>query len=207
MSVARLLTELPGGLQRQQLRGAQLHRHVGQLERHALELADLLPELRAVDRPLLGELERPLGAPEAVGRDLQARGAQPGVGNLEALVDLAQHRRLRQPAVGESQDAVGVAAVRDILVSGQHLEPGRALVDQERRHEPPLAARRTLLARDGEQDGEVGVIGVTDEVLGAVDHEVTALEHRAGLHAAQVGARLRLRHGEAFDALAAHRRQ
>ena len=79
-----LLLELPGRLERQQLGGPQLHRHVGELEGDALELADLLAELHALHRPLLGELERALGAAQAVGRDLQARRAEPGVGDLEA---------------------------------------------------------------------------------------------------------------------------
>ena len=48
---------------------------------------------------------------------------------------------------------------------------------------------------------------MTDEVLGAVDHEIAARQYRGGLHAPQVGARLRLGHGETFDPLATHRRQ
>jgi len=66
--------------------GAQLERHVRKFEGHALELADLLSELHAIDRPLLGALERPVGAPETVGRHLQARCSEPGVGHFESPV-------------------------------------------------------------------------------------------------------------------------
>ena len=68
----------------------EFERHVGELEGHALELADLLAELDAVDRPLLGMVERPLGAADAGGGDLEPGGAEPGIGDLEALVNLAQ---------------------------------------------------------------------------------------------------------------------
>ena len=70
-----------------------------------------------------------------------------------------------------------------------------------------LAARRVLLARSGKQDDEVGMVGVADEVLGAVDDEVIALLYRARLHAAQIGTGLRLGHGQALDTLAPHGRQ
>ena len=58
----------------------------------------------------------------------------------------------------------------------------------------------------GEQDDVVGVVGVADEVLGAVDDEVAAALHGRGLHAAQVRAGARLGHRQALDALAAHGR-
>jgi hypothetical protein len=136
-----LLVELPGSLERQELGGPQLHRHVGQLEGDALELADLLPELAAVGGPLLGALERALGSPQTVGRHLQARRAEPGIGHLEALVHRAEHRGLRQAAIAELQNAVGVTAVRDVLIPRQHLEPGRALVDEKSGDQLLLTAR------------------------------------------------------------------
>ena len=59
----------------------------------------------------LAELERPLGAAQAAGGHLQARRAEPGVGDIEALVHLAEHGVQPHAAVGEAQDAVVVAAV------------------------------------------------------------------------------------------------
>jgi hypothetical protein len=59
------LVKLPSGFEREQLGSLQFHGHVRQLEGHALELADLLAELDAVNSPLLGMLERALGATEA----------------------------------------------------------------------------------------------------------------------------------------------
>ena len=94
--------------------------------------------------------------------------------------------------------------MRDVAVAGPHLEARDALVDQERGDQLALAARGVLLAGGGEQNDEVRMVGVADEVLGAVDDEVVALAHRGGLHAAQVRARARLGHRQAIDALAAH---
>ena len=198
MSLAVAVIELPGGLQRQQLGCAQLHRHVRELERHALELSDLLAELHPIDGPLLGEPERALGATQAVGRHLQARGTEPGVGDLETLVHLAQHRRPRHPAFAELQDAVVVAAMRDVAVAGPDLEARRALVDQESGHQPAFAARGLFLAGDREQDDEIRVIGMADEVLGAVDDEIRAALDRAGLHAAHIRSGPRLGDRQAF---------
>ena len=81
------------------------------LKRYALELADLLAELLAVRGILHGMFQRALGAAEAGGGHLQARGAQPVVGDFEALVHFAQHLRLVHAAIVEFEDAVVVAAV------------------------------------------------------------------------------------------------
>src|SRR5207245_4537986 len=102
--------------------------HVGELEGYALELADLLPDLHAIDRPLPRRIERPLGASQAGRRHLQACRPEPGVGDLETAVGLAEDRRLRHAAVAELENAVGVAAMRDVAVAGPHFESGRAVV-------------------------------------------------------------------------------
>ncbi len=117
MSVTVLLVEFPGGFEGEELGRLQFHRHVGELEGDALELADLLAELDAVDGKLLGMFEGALGAAEAGGGDLQPRGAEPVIGDLEALVKLAEDLRLRHAAIVEFEDAVVVAAVRDVLVA------------------------------------------------------------------------------------------
>ena len=177
MSLDRALVVFPGRLEGQEPGSLEFERHVGELEGDALELADLLAELDAVDRPLLGVIERALGAADAGGGDLQPRGAEPGIGDLEALVHLAQDCRLRHAAIGEFENAVVVAAMRDIAVAVAHHEARMALVDEEGGDELLLAARRVFLARGGEQDDEVGDIGMADEMLGAVDDEVIALLH------------------------------
>jgi hypothetical protein len=106
-------------------------RHVGQLEADALELADLLAELAALGGPGERVAQRAVGAAEAGGGDLQAGGAQPGVGHLEALVHLAQHVLGRHAAVVEFEDRVGIAAVADVAIAVAHGEARRALVDEE----------------------------------------------------------------------------
>jgi hypothetical protein len=96
MSVGhRALVVFPGGFPRQQFRGLQFHRHVGEFERHSLELADLLAELHA--RPhRQSVIERPLGAAEAGGGDLQAGRAQPAVGHSKPLCTSPRIWRLLQ---------------------------------------------------------------------------------------------------------------
>ena len=60
---------------------------------------------------------------------------------------------------------------------------------------------------DGEDDGEIGVAGVADEVLAAVEDEVVAVTHGAGLDRVGVGAGARFGQGEAVDLLALDARQ
>ena len=52
-------------------------------------------------------------------------------------------------------------------------------------------------------DGEIGDVGMADEMLGAVQHPVVAVLHGGRLHAAQVGAGARLGHRQAVPFLAA----
>ena len=53
-------------------------------------------------------------------------------------------------------------------------------------------------------DGEIGDVGMADEMLGAVEHPVVAVLDGGRLHAAQIGAGARLGHGEAVRFLAAN---
>jgi hypothetical protein len=174
VSVAVFWSRLPRRFQHQQLGGAQFHRHVGELEAHALELADLLAELHPIDGPLRGELQRALGAAQAGRRDLQARRPEPGIGDLEAAVQFAEYRALGHAAVVEFENAVGIAAVRDVLVARPHFESRVPMSIKNAVIFLALALRRGLLARGGEQDHVIRVIGMADEMLGAVDDEVPA---------------------------------
>src|SRR5690606_3526775 len=139
---------------------------------------------------------------EAGGGDLQPRRAKPGVGDLEPLVDLAEDLAARQAAIVELQDRVGVAAMAYVAVALAHGEALRALVDEEGGDALLRTARRRLLAGGHEDDGEVGDVGVGDEVLGAVQDPVAAVGPGAGLHAAQVGPGAGLGHREAVPFLA-----
>src|ERR1700747_2767755 len=51
----------------------------------------------------------------------------------------------RPAQVGERQDAVGIPAVRDVAIPGQHLEAGGADVDQKRGDQLALTAAAALL--------------------------------------------------------------
>ena len=105
------LVVLPGGIERQEFGRAQLHGHVGEFERNALEFGDLLAELLAVDRPVEADIECAFGSAEARGCNLQPGGAQPFVGDVKSLVRLAQYLGGRDPAVVELENAVQVAPV------------------------------------------------------------------------------------------------
>jgi hypothetical protein len=65
-----------------------------------------------------------------------------------------------------------------------------------------LPSWRVFLAGGGEEDDEVGDVGVADEVLDAVDHPVAVRRDGGGLHAAQVRACAGLGHGQAVGTLA-----
>ncbi|MNY11703.1 hypothetical protein D3C86_1447470 [compost metagenome] len=59
----------------------------------------------------------------------------------------------------------------------------------------------------GEDDGEIGMSGVADEMLAAVEDEVVAFTHGAGLDRVGIGACTRLGQGEAVDFFALDARQ
>ena len=69
------------------------------------------------------------------------------------------------------------------------------------------ASRVLRRASRREQDDEVGVVGVADEMLGAIDDEVPALLDRSRADGTQVGTGTRLGHRETVDPLAAYGRQ
>ncbi len=146
--------------------------------------------------------ERAVGAAEAGRGHLQPRRAKPGVGDLEALVHLAEDVLRRHAAIVEFEDGVRVAAVAHVAIAVADGEALGALVDEECGDALLAAARRVLLAGRHEGDGEARDVGVADEVLGAVQHPVPALGARVGLHAAKVRPRARFGHGEAVPCLA-----
>ena len=110
-------------------------------------------------------------------------------------------------AIGEDQLAMVKSPVRHAVRTHADFESGRAHVDQQRGDLLLGAVLGLLFPGGGKEDGEIGDIGIADEMLGAVDHEMIALAHGPGLHRAQIGARTRLGEGQAFDALAADGRQ
>src|ERR1700744_955887 len=103
-------------------------------------------------------------------------------------MNLAQNRRLGHAAIVELQNAIGVAAMRNILVAGPYGEARMPDVDKKGRDLLAGPLRGLLLARSGKQDDEVRVIGAADEMLGAVNDEVPTRFDGSRLHAAKVGA-------------------
>ena len=66
----------------------------------------------------------------------------PGEAALESIiVQFTQDLSFRHAAVSEFQNAIAIAAMRDVLVAGAYSESGRAHVDQESRNQLLLPAR------------------------------------------------------------------
>src|SRR5262245_15950371 len=107
------LVEPAGGAEGEELGGLDLGRHVGEAEADALEPPDRLPELRAGCRPPRAQLQHPPGPPHARRRHGEPARPEPLAQQVEPVPLGAEQGRARDPAVGERQLAVVVAAVRD----------------------------------------------------------------------------------------------
>ncbi|MNP20319.1 hypothetical protein D3C76_1128860 [compost metagenome] len=97
-----------------------------------------------------------------------------------------------------------VATVAHALGATADGHARRATVDQEGRYRVALAPVVLVGVGDGEDDGEIGVAGMADEMLAAVDDEVVTLAHGTGLDGVGIGAGARLGESEAVDLLALH---
>ena len=182
----RALIVFPSGFAGQKFGSFQLHRHISEFKADPLELADLLAELLALCSIRQSVAHGAFCAPKAGRGDLQPRGAQPRICNLEPLMHLAQDLAFVQAAIVKFQHRVGIAAVRDVAVTVAHVEPLGALIDKERRDFLFWAARGVFFACRHKDDGKACQIGVADEMLGAVQNPVVTIRPRRGLHTAQV---------------------
>ena len=97
-----------------------------------------------------------------------------------------------------------IATVGNGVVALADFKTRRAPVDQETGDLLFGPARSLLLARCNEDDDEIGKVGVTDEMLRAVDDEVTAIRPGKALHAAYVRSGIGLGHGEGVHLLPAY---
>ncbi|MCY1423015.1 hypothetical protein D9M71_387180 [compost metagenome] len=100
-----------------------------------------------------------------------------------------------------------VAAVAHAFRATADGHARRATVYKEGGDRIALAAVVLVGVGDGEDDGEIGVAGVADEVLAAVDDKVIALAHGAGLDRVGIGTGTRFGEGKAVGFLALHTRQ
>src|SRR5689334_20709132 len=128
----------PGGAEGQELGRLDLGRHVGEAEADALEPPDRLSELLAARRPSGAQLQHPPGPPHARRRHREPARPEPLAQQVEPMPLVAEQGGAGDPAVGERQLAVVVAAVGDRRRAAADREPGGAVVDQEGRY------RRTL---------------------------------------------------------------
>src|SRR6266487_5426778 len=134
------LVQPPGGAEGQELGGLDLGRHVGEAEADALEPPDRLAELLAGRRPPGGQLQHPPGPSHAGRRHREPARPKPLAQQIEPMALVAEQGGAGNPAVGERQLAMVVAAVGDRRRAAADREPGGAVVDQEGRYRRPLTA-------------------------------------------------------------------
>jgi hypothetical protein len=178
--------------------GLDLGRHVGELGLDGLELRDRLAERLA----LLGVgqrlVERALREADAHRRDPDAPDVEDVQELLEPGAARAQEVLLRHAALGERQRPRVRRVPAHLPVRLALLVAGRAVLDDDVR-DLRVTVAGAGDGRDRDVPGDVGA-GVGDELLGAVDDPLRALEARAGLRVAGVAARLRLGEPEGAEA-------
>src|SRR5450631_3263283 len=107
-------------------------------------------------------------------------------------MQFAQYCSLRDPAVVELENAVRIAAVRDVLITRPNFESRMPHVDQKRGHLLPRSVGGRFFAGSREQNDEIRMISVADEMLRAVDDEIAAGRDGRSLHSPQIRPRARL---------------
>ncbi|MNM84025.1 hypothetical protein D3C81_960970 [compost metagenome] len=194
-------------MQGQQFGGADLRGHVGQLERHPLIGADRLAELFAVRRPLQGDVQCPLSLANAVGSHHHPAGGKPGIGHFPALADFAQHLAGRDPAVIEEHLVGVITTVAHALGAAANSHARGATVNQEGGDRIALLAVVFIGVGHREDNGEIGMPGMADEMLAAIEDKMVALTHGAGLDGIGVGTGARFGQGKTVDLLTLDARQ
>ena len=179
--------------------------HVSQLELGVLELGDAPAELDALLGVLDGLLDGSLGQTQGLGGNTDTAAVQGLHGDTEALALLAQQAVLGDNAVLHNQLTGGGALDAHLLLVLAHGEAGVGALHDEGGDLLLLAA--ALVggnAGDGKDHEHVGVAGVGDEDLGAVEDPVLPLlvQHGGGLLALGIGAGARLGQAERADPLA-----
>jgi hypothetical protein len=121
---------------------------------------------------------------------------------VEALADLAEHRRVRHADVLEGEQR-GVGGVHPQLLQLALANHAGGVHGDDEEREAVVAGVGVRLRH---QHDAVRTVAVRDERLGAVDHVLVAVAHGAGLDARHVGAGVGLGDTETEDLLALDRR-
>ncbi len=158
-------------------------------------VGDRLPELLALPRVRDGRVQGRLGYADAARRDRHPPLGERRHGDREALALGGEHRGGGDPDVLQDQFGGGLAAQPELAVDRAAGQAGRVGGHEEGRD--TLVAGRVGGA--GEEQDDVGPGAVGDERLGAVDHVVVAVAHRAGGQVAGVRAGAGLGEAEAAD--------
>src|SRR4051812_8269790 len=190
--VALALVEQEGRVPRHQARGMNLRGHVGDHELDRLMHRDRHAELHALLRILGRELEGRAGDAYSHGSDAGARAVEGRHRHAEAVVLLADEMILGDRDVVERDRRRVGGALSELVL----LLVNRDAVSLTRYDEAGDAAMAGVLVGLRVDGVPVGVLTVGDEALGAVDDPLIALLHRAGLHAGDVGAGVRLGQAE-----------
>ena len=110
-------------------------------------------------------------------------------------------------AIIEFENAVGVAAMRNVFITVAHGEALGAFVDQERRDQFLFSAWGFFLARRCKQHGEMRFLAMADEMFDTIDYEIIAILFGKSFHAAQIRSHAGFSHGQAISLFTAHRGQ
>src|SRR5215510_14606926 len=145
------LVEPPRGAQGEELGGLDLGGHVREAEADALEPPDRLAELLPGGRPPGAQFQDPPGPSHAGRRHGQPACPEPLAQQVEPVSLGSEQRGAGDPALGERQLTMVVAAVGDRRGAAADREPRGVVVDEEGRDRGPVAARAPLGAGHREQ--------------------------------------------------------
>src|SRR5699024_8981090 len=186
------------------LGGVHAGLHLSQLELGVLELGDAAAELLALLDVGHGLVDGALSDAQSLGSDADTAAVQGSHGQLEAAALDAQQAVLGDQAVFHDQLAGGRAADAHLLLGLADLEAGVGALDDEGGDLFGLAAALVQHgAGDGNDDEHIGIAGVGDEDLGAVQQPAVLTLHGVGLLALGVGAGAGLGQAESAQPLAA----
>ena len=202
-----VLVHHPGRVQRHQTRGLHLGRGVRDPVLHGLLGRQRSAERVPLQRALAHDVEGAAGLAQPAHAVVDAAGAQPVLGDLEALADLADQIRLGHAHVAVVD--LGVTET-EVLVAAHHRYVAHHIdarcVARHQDHRSALVGRRVGVG-DHHHDQDRGHHAVAGEPLVPIDDPLVTVQHGGRRHVHGVGARvLGLGHREGGEDLLVEQR-
>ncbi len=166
----------------------QLGGQVGQAKAHRLVLDNRLAKAFPLAGVAQRAIQRRARHAQRLGGNADAPGFQIGQGNAVAIALRAQPLAGGNAALVKHNLAGVTGRLTQLVLHPRHLITRRGGGHNKRRQ----AFFAGFRVGDGNHDGDVGVLARGDELLGAVEHIVIAIAHRAGAQGAGVRTGLRL---------------